>query len=327
MDEKQTPRSITPDPEAGTTTKLTRRDALKQVAAAAFTGAAASFGLAGASSSLAGEGKSSSFPGGARTGITPAPGRESSAYLSSSEQAVRDRAYAMPITNPAYPRPPIRFLDRELVLIEYRTDPDALRRIVPAPLEPAGDRLLYEWIRMPDSSGLGSYMESGQVIPVTYQGEAGSYTHSMYLDNLPGILAGRELLGFPKVWGTPRLELRDETLVGTLDVGGVRVATGTMGFKHSELDADAASAGFKTPNFLLKSIPHVDGTPRILELVRFFATDVVLKGAWSGPASLELHPHAMAPVAQLPVLDVISATHLLVDMSLTYGEVAHDYLS
>ena len=243
-----------------------------------------------------------------------------------NEQEVRERAYAMPIMNPAYPRPPFRFVDRELVLIHYRTDPKALEQVVPAPLEPAGDELLYEWIRMPDSSGLGSYMESGQVIPVTYEGRPGSYTHSMYLDNLPGIVAGREVLGFPKVWGTPKLELRDECLVGTLDYSGVRVATGTMVFKHSTIDLEVASQGFATPNFVLKSIPHVDGTPRILELVRFTAADVTLKGAWMGPASLELHPHCMAPVSELPVLEVVSATHLLVDMTLTYGEVAHDYL-
>ena len=243
-----------------------------------------------------------------------------------NEQEVLERAWAMPITNPAYPRPPIRFVNRQLLIITYRTDVEALQKVVPAPLKPASDLVLYEWIRMPDSWGLGSYMESGQVIPVTYKDEPGSYTHSMYLDNLPGIVAGRELIGFPKVWGTPRAELHDECLVATLDYSGVRVATGTMLYKQTPIPLDVAGKGFDTPNYVLKSIPHVDGTPRILELVRFGAVDVKLKGAWSGPASLELHPHSRAPVADLPVLEVISATHLLVDMSLTYGEVAYDYL-
>lgn len=243
-----------------------------------------------------------------------------------SDQDVRDLAFAMPITNPAYPRPPIRFVDREIILITYRTDPQALEKVVPPPLRPASDQVLYEWIRMPDSSGLGSYMESGQVIPVTYEGQKGSFTHSMYLDNLPGIIAGRELLGFPKVWGTPRLELRDECLVGTLDYSGVRVAIGTMVFKQNVVPREAAIAGFEQPNFLVKCIPHVDGTPRILELVKFAAVDVTLKGAWTGSASLELHPHCMAPVAELPVREVVSGVHLLADMSLTYGEVVHDYL-
>ena len=52
-----------------------------------------------------------------------------------------------------------------------------------------------------------------------------------------------------------------------------------------------------------------------------------VKCAWAGPAALELFQHALAPVAQLPVLEVISGTHLLTDMTLGMGQVVHDYLA
>ena len=39
---------------------------------------------------------------------------------------------------------------------------------------------------------------------------------------------------------------------------------------------------------MVKIIPHVDGTLRICELVKYFLDDVQLKGAWSAPAALEL---------------------------------------
>jgi acetoacetate decarboxylase len=68
----------------------------------------------------------------------------------------------------------------------------------------------------------------------------------------------------------------------------------------------AAEASLATPNFLLKIIPHVDGTPRICELVEYYLEDITLKGAWTGPAALELHAHAPAPLAELPVLEVLS---------------------
>lgn len=80
------------------------------------------------------------------------------------------------------------------------------------------------------------------------------------------------------------------------------------------------------PGFLLKIIPHVDGSPRICELVRFERREIVLKGAWSGPCALELHPHALAPLSDLPVLEIVSAVHLIADFTLALGEVAHDYL-
>jgi acetoacetate decarboxylase len=123
------------------------------------------------------------------------------------------------------------------------------------------------------------------------------------------------------------LETEIDTLVGTLDYGKVRVAKATMGFKHAEADRAAVLASLAAPNFLLKIIPHVDGSPRICELVRYFTTNVTLKGAWTGPAALELHSHALAPVADLPVLKVESALHFITDLTLDLGEVVYDYLA
>ena len=63
---------------------------------------------------------------------------------------VREKAFAMPLTDPAYPKGPYKFYNREFVVITYRTDPDELRAVVPEPLEVAGDTVAYEFIRMPD---------------------------------------------------------------------------------------------------------------------------------------------------------------------------------
>src|SRR6516165_3849086 len=82
------------------------------------------------------------------------------------ERAVRQAACAMPLVNPSYPPGPYRFIDREYMIIVYRTDVDALKRVVPEPLEVVEPIVKYEFIRMPDSTGFGDYTESGQVIPV-----------------------------------------------------------------------------------------------------------------------------------------------------------------
>src|SRR6202140_350104 len=99
-----------------------------------------------------------------------------------------------------------------------------------------------------------------------------------------------------------------------------------MGFKHRQADLAAVKASLLAPNFLLKIIPHVDGTPRICELVEYHLEDVTIKGAWTGPAALDLSPHALAPVADLPVLEVVSAVHIRADLTLGLGKVVHDYL-
>jgi acetoacetate decarboxylase len=242
------------------------------------------------------------------------------------QQEVRERAFAMPLTSPAYPPGPYHFVNREFLIITYRTDPEKLRAVVPEPLELDAPLVRYEFIRMPDSTGFGDYTETGQVIPVSFQGRKGGYTHCMFLNDEPPIAGGRELWGFPKKLANPSLKVEIDTLVGTLDYGPTRVATATMGYKHRKADLAAVQAALAAPNFLLKIIPHVDGSPRICELVEFHLEDVALKGAWTGPAALALYPHALAPVAELPVLEVVSAVHILTDLTLGLGKVVHDYL-
>ena len=242
------------------------------------------------------------------------------------ETDVRERAFAMPLTSPAFPPGPYRFVNREYLIISYRTDPEKLRALVPEPLVPDGGIVRYEFIRMPDSTGFGDYTETGQVIPVTFGGRKGGYSHCMLLNDGPPIYGGRELWGFPKKLADPTLHVEIDTVVGTLDYGKVRVATGSMGYKHRAVDPAATKASLTAPNFLLKIIPHVDGTPRICELVEYYLEDITVKGAWAGPAALELHAHALAPVAELPVLEVLSGVHIIADLTLGLGKVIHDYL-
>jgi acetoacetate decarboxylase len=240
---------------------------------------------------------------------------------------IKAAAFAMPLTSPAFPRGPYQFKNREFLIITYRTDLEALRAVVPEPLEIAEPLVKFEFIRMPDSSGFGDYTESGQIIPVTFHGAHGNYAHGMYLNDESAIAGGRELWGFPKKYASPQLTLDIDTLVGTLDYGKVRIATATMGFKHHAADHAAVLAALAVPNFVLKIIPHVDGSARICELVRYYTTQVTLKGAWTGPGSLELHPHALAPACDLPVLKVQAALHFVADLTLDLGEVAYDYLA
>ena len=205
------------------------------------------------------------------------------------EADVKARAYAMPLTSPAYPPGPYRFVNREFMIITYRTDPEKLRAVVPEPLEVEEPLVKYEFIRMPDSTGFGDYTETGQVIPVKFQGRKGGYTHCMFLNDEGPIAGGRELWGFPKKLADPSLRVETDMLVGTLDYGPIRVATATMGYKHKPADLDAIMASLAAPNFLLKIIPHVDGTPRICELVEYYLEAVTLSGAWTGAGGAVAH--------------------------------------
>ena len=244
---------------------------------------------------------------------------------------------SMPVASPSYPRGPYRFVNREYFIITYESDPQAIRDALPEPLEPDGSNtVLYEFIRMPDSSGFGDYTESGIVIPAKFGDEHVNFTAQMYLDCDPPIAGGREIWGFPKKLASPRLGVANGTLTGRLEFSGQPVAIATMAYKHQSLrycpedttqcDVHALEEKLGKTQVNLKLIPHVDGTHAIAQLVAYNLTDITIKGGWLSPARLHLIPHANAPVADLPVRRIVEGRHFIADLSLPYGRVLYDYL-
>jgi acetoacetate decarboxylase len=236
------------------------------------------------------------------------------------------RRLATPLTAPAWAPVRSRFTDREYLNIVYRTDPEALRAAVPEPLEFDEPLVRFEVMKMGDSTSYGPYTESGQVIPVRFGEERGEYLHAMYLDNVGATVAGREISAYPKSTGSPRLFADTGALVGTLDYGTQRVATATMGYKHYAMDLEEAKAELTLPTYMVKIVPGYDGKPRVAELVRTQITDITVKAAWTRPARLQLFQHVLAPLADLPVLEVVSASHIVTDLTLAGIQPVFDYL-
>ncbi|GAN81377.1 acetoacetate decarboxylase [Acidocella aminolytica] len=236
-------------------------------------------------------------------------------------------ATSMPLASPSYPKGPFRFYNREYLLIHYETDPEIIRALLPEPLEPDGNDVFFEWMKMPDSTGFGDYEESGCGISALYNGIPCNYSVMMYLDDEAPTTGGREIWGFPKKYGVPRLKTIHETLTGTLHYDDERVAMGTMTYKTKALDPKAAVAGMGKLSVNLKWIPDVDGSPKVAQLVGYQMQEIDLKFAYEGEARLHLVPHANCRLADLPVRKILRGAHLCADLTLPYGRVLHDYLA
>jgi acetoacetate decarboxylase len=237
-----------------------------------------------------------------------------------------ETAFTMPFGSPPYPKGPYFFKNLEFFVVIYETDMERLRQVVPEPLEVLSPVVKFEFVRIPESTGYGEYVEVNQVIPVTYEWEEGSYIHAMYTNAIPSIVSGREIWGFPKKFGEPTFRVHENILTGTLDCSGVRIATATMGYKYEKITQEICMKTLELPNFLLKIIPHVNGSPRICELVRYYLRNINIKEVWTGPCSFELHQHALIPVTEFPVNKIVSGLHIVADFVLPYGEVVYNYL-
>jgi acetoacetate decarboxylase len=236
------------------------------------------------------------------------------------------RAVAMPLASPAYPAPPDRFLDRVSLTVSYRSDIDKVAALVPEPLTVTDPlvSIAFLFMRAPK---LGDYYEVAQSISTELNGEPLLFRPAMYAGSVAAVLQGREWWGLPKKFGAPMVRLHNDTLVGTLQYSGAPVARATMAYGHQTMEPAEAERAAGSPGVALKIIPHIDGKPRILELIKFGYEDVVVKEAYTGPGALELYPHALAPLADLPVQEIVSVTHTVSDVTLQTGDVVHDYLA
>ena len=241
---------------------------------------------------------------------------------------IKQNAFAMPYTSPSALKIPYKFKQREYFNINYYSDLDTLRMIVPEPLNIIEPIVTLQFIKMPDAYGFGNYSMVSQMIEVDFEGKAGLYAHAMYLNNLAPIAAGREIWGFPEKLGHPQLIVDVDTIVGTLKYNNVDVAIGTMGYKYTELDTlQICNKMRETAHYSLKIIPDINLRDACLcQLVRYYLKDITVTGAWTGPVALQLFEHALAPLTQLAIKKIINAEHIIADLTLDFGEVVYDYL-
>ena len=108
------------------------------------------------------------------------------------------KQYSLPINNSLYGKPPLIYKEAETILIPFMSDPKVISELVPKPMEYEADGLVTAQFNRYNAIGAGRSIEIFLNIPVTFQGEAGTYIASAFLNNDRPMAAGREIWGFEK---------------------------------------------------------------------------------------------------------------------------------
>lgn len=258
------------------------------------------------------------------TGAIHIPGAGPTLRLTA--ETVRSIGYSMPIHSPSFTNSPVWLRDRPALTITYRTDPERIRAIVPEPLEIDDPLVSLTFLHMA-GQGIGDYYEFAQSISCSYEGERLSFRPLMIAENVTAIISGREILGLPKKHGYPLLEQKGNSFVGTLRMDDILVAQASMTYKYAEWDIDAAEAALNIPGVVLKIIPDEIGNVRSAELIKISYSDLTVKEAWSGPGSVNLFANHLAPLADLPVKEIVAVRHTVCDCKLLPGQLLFDYFA
>ena len=165
--------------------------------------------------------------------------------------------WAIPFDAPFYPELPAWYRNVAFQMVEFRADPDAVARLLPAPLEPSpGGECVATGILIPFSSAYGPINEGVVQQKVTFRGEPGWYCSHVWHNGPRGIAAGREIYGTPKVFSDVDVHLAEGTMVTRASMAGVPIVTisSTM-----ETRIGAGDLPSLTPGWQLKLIPRADG--------------------------------------------------------------------
>ena len=248
------------------------------------------------------------------------------------DAAATEGPFSSPWEAPLVPPFPIGFRNVSILTAVWRTDPAAIARLLPPPLEPTGDVVLAHVYLMPDTDFVGQAHECNVMFGARYRGAAeqveGGYSTGLYLDSDVGVAHGREVHGQPKKLAQLRLETRGDLIVGEVERNGITILTATLPYKQRAVDPAELRRHFDfSENINYKLIPHVDGTPAIRQLTARRLSEVRVHECWSGPCTVELRPNAQAPVWQLPVLEPMDGFFWRADFTLVAGRVLHDYLA
>ena len=264
------------------------------------------------------------------------PDRQSSSAPASPNRASPSgplQAQSIPWDAPLHGRPPARFMDCEVLAFQYRTDPAAIRALLPEPLEQVNDVVMVQIGRWGDVPGMGKDTHEANIMVAAKfkSGEksiVGAYSPYFYVDSDRAMAGGREFHGQPKRIAEVRLEARGDIFLGSVIANGLTVFTGTAHYKaRRSTFEDVCRNVNPITNINLKIIPHINGGFAVKQLTARDFVDIDIQECFSMPSTAEIHPHATVPMYRLPVREYMDSFYWRGAFSLIGGIVLHDFLA
>ena len=232
-----------------------------------------------------------------------------------------------PFDAPMVPPFPFSFRNAEILTIYWRTDIEAIKFLLPPPLEAISDIACLHIYQMNDTDWLGNYQECNVMIGSRYGEHQGGYSPYLVLSSDVGVAHGRETHGQPKKLGNPSINISGDLIVGSVNRNGIDVAIATLPYKQKTAKPEDIKPYFDfATNLNLKAIDHIDGTAAIRQLTSRSLADVKIHEAWGGASTIELHPNAQLPLHHLPVKTMLEGFYWRADFTLVAGDIIYDYL-
>jgi acetoacetate decarboxylase len=236
------------------------------------------------------------------------------------------RSFSMPELSGLYGKPPFEYREAKQMTVAFRTDPGVLRELVPEPLVPNEDAMMFLSSSEFMCTGFGRYLEAHLNTHATFDGRLVNFSVYLVLDSDVAIGAGREIWGFPKKLGRLTLDMKDDVVRTTVERGGCQIIEAAVHL--AELGTEEDLGG--TPEWITRRfIPNVSlsAPPDIDQLTSTTLTNVVTNDVYMGAATLAFGSSPADRLEVIPINEVTGGFYFEYQFTLNDGEVVHDYLA
>jgi acetoacetate decarboxylase len=203
-----------------------------------------------------------------------------------------------------------RFVNGEMLTVDFLTDPEVVEHILPPPLEPAGSPSVTAMIGRWQSNCVGDFHGGAIYVAAQHDGVEGRYVLAMYMDNDQPTIYGRDLFGEPKKIAISALHRHGEAFHGWLERGGVRLIE-----LHGLLTTELGPSEGEGVNFNFKARPAADGIGLEEDAILTRATfQSKVTGGREGAGSVVLRGTVHDPLDELPIRSVLAGQFVEVDL-------------
>ena len=211
-----------------------------------------------------------------------------------------------------------RFVNGEMLSVDFLTEPDAVCGVLPPPLEPGAEPLVSAMIGRWQSNCVGDFCGGAIYVAARHDGIEGRYVLAMWMDGDIPTIFGRDLFGEPKKLAESRLHRRGEEYTAWLERGGVRLLE-----LHAQLPDELGPSQAEGVNFNFKARPAANGIGLEEDAILTRATfQTIVRNARAGTGALTLRGTVHDPLDELPIVSIAGASFVECDLIASCESVA-----
>jgi acetoacetate decarboxylase len=194
-----------------------------------------------------------------------------------------------------------RFVNGEMLAVDFLTEPEFIAAVLPPPLEPAQTPRVTAMVGRWQSICVGDFYGGAIYVAAHHDGVDGDYVLAMFMDGDVPTIYGRDLFGEPKKLARSGLYRRGDHFSGWVERGGERLIE-----LRADVPEDLGSSEAEGVNFNFKARPAANGVglqeDAILTRANFQAS---IRSARVGSGSVVLRGTVHDPLDEIPIVSVL----------------------